>query len=69
LVFAVRVGPDAKAVISPEHAAMEWLGRDEALRRSIWPPYRESIDRIESLANPEVARWFELSMEGSRLAR
>jgi 8-oxo-dGTP pyrophosphatase MutT (NUDIX family) len=69
VIFAVRVRPDAKAVISPEHAAMEWLGRDEALRRSIWPPYRESVERIEGFVDPEVSRWFEMSLDGSRLAR
>jgi 8-oxo-dGTP pyrophosphatase MutT (NUDIX family) len=68
VIFAVRVTPDAVPSLSPEHAAMEWLDRDEALRRSIWPPYRESIDRIERLEDPQVAHWFALSLDGVRLA-
>lgn len=69
-IFAVRVAPDAPPTLSREHVAHEWVGQAEAERRSIWPPYRDSLELIERLvAEPALARWFELDLEGRRLAR
>ncbi len=68
--FAARVAPDAAIALSHEHDDARWVGREEALRLAIWPAYAEAIDRIERrLLDPAVARWFELSSDGGRLAR
>jgi 8-oxo-dGTP pyrophosphatase MutT (NUDIX family) len=69
VIFAVRVRADAEPAISTEHSGLAWVDRDEAISRSVWPPYRDSIERIERLGDPEVARYFELSLDGRRLAR
>jgi 8-oxo-dGTP pyrophosphatase MutT (NUDIX family) len=70
VIFAVRVAASARPVLSHEHEEARWLTRDEALRLAIWPGYRESFDRIERwVADPETARWFELSLDGRRLSR
>ena len=70
VIFAVRVSPDARPTLSREHVAHEWVEQAEAERRSIWPPYRDSLDLIERLvAEPDLARWFALSLDGRRLAR
>ena len=58
-VFAARVPPDIEPQLSDEHDAAEWLGLDEAIRRSVWPAYRESIRRIAGhLLEPVMAAWF-----------
>lgn len=70
IIYAARVHPGAVARLSAEHDGLAWVGRDEALRRSIWPAYREALARIERLvAEPDWARWFELDLSGHRLAR
>jgi 8-oxo-dGTP pyrophosphatase MutT (NUDIX family) len=70
VIFAVRVRPGAEPNLSNEHVAHEWVGRAEAERRSIWPPYRDSLALIERLAaDADLARWFELDLDGRRLAR
>jgi dihydroneopterin triphosphate diphosphatase len=70
IVFAVRVRADAEPQLSHEHDALQWADRDEALRLSVWPAYRDSLGRIEAdLADPDHARWFELDFDGRRLAR
>jgi hypothetical protein len=69
-VFAVRVGPLAEPVLSHEHDAMQWSTPEQALRLAVWPAYRESIRRIaENLLHPEVAIWFELTLDGQRARR
>lgn len=69
VLFAVRVRSDAEPRLSAEHVDFEWLGHEEAVRRSVWPPYRASIELIERLvADPELAHWFEVSLDGRRLA-
>ncbi len=69
-IFAVRVRPDAKPMLSHEHDAFRWLPPAEALRLVIWPSYAESIRRIrEQLLDPELAPWFELTRAGERKAR
>ena len=68
-VFAVQVRPEAEAVFSHEHDMARWLSPAEALSLVIWPAYRESIARIAGdLLDPERARWFELGLDGSRVA-
>jgi 8-oxo-dGTP pyrophosphatase MutT (NUDIX family) len=70
VIFAVRVRPGAELSLSHEHVAHEWVGQAEAERRSIWPPYHVSLQLIERLAaDPDLARWFEVDLDGRRLAR
>ena len=60
-VFAARVRPDVQARLSHEHDTQEWVAPDEAIRRSVWPAYRESIARIrDHLLDPDLAAWFVL---------
>ena len=62
-VFAARVRPGATARLSHEHDRQEWVGADEAIRRSVWPAYRESVARIrDHLLDPAVAAWFEIQV-------
>jgi 8-oxo-dGTP pyrophosphatase MutT (NUDIX family) len=66
-VFAVRVSPDAEAVLSHEHDSMRWVSVPEALELAVWPAYRESIHRIvENLVDPARSIWFELTLAGDR---
>jgi len=68
--FAMRIRPDAEPTLSHEHDAMRWAARDEALGLAIWPAYAGSIERIEArLLDPALARWFELTKDGRRIAR
>jgi len=67
-VFAVRVRPDAQPTLSHEHDDARWLALDAAHRAVIWPGYRSAIERIrDDLADPERARWFELTLAGDRM--
>jgi len=62
-VFAARVAPGVEPRLSHEHDAAEWLAVDEAIRRSVWPAYRESIRRIvDHLADPDMAQWFVIPL-------
>lgn len=62
-VFAARLRPGAEVRLSHEHDAAEWLTPDEAIRRSVWPAYRESVARIrEHLCDPAMAAWFEIGL-------
>jgi len=68
-VFAVRIRSGAEAVLSHEHDLARWLSRTEALGLVVWPAYRESIARIAGdLLDPQRARWFELGLDGRRVA-
>lgn len=70
VVFALRVAPGVEPALSSEHDAFCWVEPDEALRLAVWPLYRESIERIRGrLLDPELACWFELDLEGRRIAR
>lgn len=70
VIFAVRLRPDAEPRLSSEHVDLEWVGHEEAAHRSVWPPYRASLDLIERIATDAgLARWFELDRAGRRLAR
>ncbi len=69
-IFAVRVRPDAEPALSHEHDASRWVPPVEAPRLAIWPSYAESMARIrERLLDADLARWFELSVDGERLRR
>lgn len=70
VIFAVRVRASASPELSPEHDGAEWAGSAEAVRRSIWPSYRETIARIEAiLGDPVRAHYASLDLDGRRLAR
>jgi 8-oxo-dGTP pyrophosphatase MutT (NUDIX family) len=69
-IFAARVRPDAEPRPSWEHDGLRWVPATEAPRLAIWPSYAESIRRVrEQLLDPELARWFLLGEDGSRVAR
>jgi dihydroneopterin triphosphate diphosphatase len=48
VVFAAFV-PTAPVTLGPEHTAYEWLPRDAARARFIWPRSRVALDEIVSL--------------------
>jgi 8-oxo-dGTP diphosphatase len=69
-IFAARVRPDAEPRPSWEHDGLGWVAASDAPRLAVWPSYAESIRRVrEQLLDPEVARWFLLDADGSRVAR
>ena len=69
-IFAARIRPDAVARISDEHDSMRWIRSAEAPTPAVWPSYAESVQRVELLAaDPARARWFEVDLDGRRLAR
>jgi 8-oxo-dGTP pyrophosphatase MutT (NUDIX family) len=68
--FAVRIRADAVARLSHEHDDARWVTADEALDLVVWPSYAATIRRIlATLTDPDAARWFELTLEGHRIAR
>ena len=70
VIFAARVSAGDQPRLSSEHVDFAWVGHDEAARRSVWPPYRASLDLIERIVvDASLARWFELDRDGRRLAR
>jgi 8-oxo-dGTP pyrophosphatase MutT (NUDIX family) len=70
VIFAAQVSAGAQPRLSKEHTACEWVGHEEAVRRSVWPPYRASVDLIERIVvDPSLAHWFELDRSGRRVAR
>jgi dihydroneopterin triphosphate diphosphatase len=70
VIFAVRVQADAAPRISEEHDDLRWVDRAEALRVTVWPAYRDSIEEIERIvADADHAHWFALGPDGRRLAR
>jgi len=67
VVFAVRVRPGTEPVLSDEHDAMRWVDPAEAIRVSVWPSYREAIERIATiLPDPDRAAWLETGLDGKR---
>ncbi len=70
VILAARVRPDLEPRLSSEHVDLAWVGHGEAAHRSVWPPYRASLDLLERIAaDAELARWFELDRAGRRVAR
>ncbi len=68
VVFAVRVSPDFEPVLSAEHDDLRWVDPAEAVRLTIWPSYRESIERIVAiLPDRDRAAWLETDLEGRRV--
>ena len=70
VVFAVRVAPGAEPILSIEHDDLRWVDPAEAVRLTVWPSYRESIERLVTvLPDPERARWLETDLDGRRVIR
>lgn len=68
VVFAARVRPGTEPVLSHEHDASRWAGPDDAIRASVWPSYREAIERIATiLPDPARAAWLETGLDGNRI--
>jgi 8-oxo-dGTP pyrophosphatase MutT (NUDIX family) len=68
VVFAARVGPGTEPVLSHEHDASRWVDPDEAVRSSVWPSYREAIERVATiLPDPVRATWLQTGLDGRRL--
>ena len=68
VVFAVRVRPDTEPVLSYEHDASRWADPADAIRSSVWPSYREAIERVATvLPDPARAAWLETGLDGRRL--
>jgi 8-oxo-dGTP pyrophosphatase MutT (NUDIX family) len=68
VVFAVRVPAGTEPVLSPEHDAFRWVEPAEAIRSSVWPSYREAIERVASvLPDPDRAIWLETRLDGRRV--
>jgi dATP pyrophosphohydrolase len=68
-VFAVRVRSGVEPVLSHEHTAFRWLPLDDAWREVVWPGYREALSRVRDfLQEPVRATWFELGLDGRRIA-
>jgi 8-oxo-dGTP pyrophosphatase MutT (NUDIX family) len=68
VVFAVRVATGTEPILSHEHDSFRWVEPPEAVRSTVWPSYREAIDRIATvLPDPERARWLETDLEGKRV--
>jgi 8-oxo-dGTP pyrophosphatase MutT (NUDIX family) len=69
-IFAIRVRSDATPRLSHEHDDARWMAAAEAAGVVVWPSYRQTIERIvRSLTDASTAPWFELTMDGRRLAR
>jgi 8-oxo-dGTP pyrophosphatase MutT (NUDIX family) len=67
VVFAVRVGPGTEPALSAEHDGMRWVAPAEAIRTTVWPAYREAIERVAAiLPDPERAMWLETGLDGRR---
>jgi 8-oxo-dGTP pyrophosphatase MutT (NUDIX family) len=67
VVFAVRVRPGTEPVLSAEHDDVRWVEPAEAIRASVWPSYREAIERIAAiLPDPDRAIWLETRLDGTR---
>ena len=68
VVFAVRVAPGTEPALSAEHDAVRWVAPTGAIELSVWPAYREAIERIVTiLPIPDRAAWFETDLDGRRI--
>ena len=45
-VFAARVDAGAEIILSDEHSAFAWLGREEAVARLVWPGQKSAIQCV-----------------------
>ena len=69
VIFAAQARRSAEPRLSREHAASVWVTAEEAVERSVWPPYRDSVTLIERLVrDPVLAGWFRLDAAGRRVA-
>jgi 8-oxo-dGTP pyrophosphatase MutT (NUDIX family) len=70
VAFAVRVPPGTEPVLSSEHDARRWVEPADAIEASIWPAYREAIERVSTiLLDPDRAAWLQTDLEGQRIIR
>jgi 8-oxo-dGTP pyrophosphatase MutT (NUDIX family) len=70
VAFAVRVRPGTEPVLSPEHDAAGWVEPADAIRLSVWPAYREAIERVATiLIEPDRAAWLQTDLDGRRIVR
>lgn len=70
VVFAVRVPPETEPVLSAEHDAFRWVAPAEATRASVWPSYRDAIERVATvLPDPDRAIWLQTDLDGQRVIR
>jgi 8-oxo-dGTP pyrophosphatase MutT (NUDIX family) len=68
VVFAVRVAVTTEPVLSAEHDEMRWVDPAEAIRLSVWPAYREAIERVATiLPDPERSVWLQTGLDGRRV--
>jgi 8-oxo-dGTP pyrophosphatase MutT (NUDIX family) len=68
VVFAVRVAATTEPVLSAEHVESRWVEPAEAIRLSVWPAYREAIERVATiLADPDRAVWLQTGLDGQRV--
>jgi 8-oxo-dGTP pyrophosphatase MutT (NUDIX family) len=68
VVFAVRVRPGTEPRLSAEHDDVRWVDPAEAVRSSVWPSYREAIERVATiLPDPDRAIWLETRLDGQRV--
>jgi 8-oxo-dGTP pyrophosphatase MutT (NUDIX family) len=68
VVFAVRVAATTEPVLSAEHVESRWVDPAEAIRLSVWPAYREAIERVATiLAEPDRAVWLQTGLDGRRV--
>jgi 8-oxo-dGTP pyrophosphatase MutT (NUDIX family) len=69
VMFAVVVAPGTEPTLSHEHDDARWVTPDEAAGMTVWPAYREAIERIRTiLPDTQRRRWFQTSLDGDRLA-
>ena len=67
VAFAARVRPDTEPVLSSEHDAFRWVTPAEARQATVWPSYRDAIERIVTiLPDAERAEWLEIGLDGER---
>ena len=68
VVFAIRVAPGTEPVLSAEHDEARWVDPAEAIGLSVWPAYREAIERVATiLADRDRAVWLETGLDGRRV--
>jgi dATP pyrophosphohydrolase len=62
--FGLRVAAGTEPVLSHEHDAFRWLSIPEALELSVWPAYREGIERVrDCLLDPVREPWFVIPVD------